>query len=112
MTKIIQIKGKQLKLDKHGYLQELADWDQVVAEELANIEGLNLHNGHWELISILRDFHQQSGLVPSTRALVKLIAKELGDEKGKSVYLMSLFPRAPLKTICKVAGLPRPTNCV
>lgn len=112
MTNILQIKGQQVKLDKHGYLQELGDWDQSVAEALALKEDINLNADHWNVISLLRNFHQQSGLIPSTRVLVKLIAKELGDEKGKSVYLMSLFPGTPLKSLCKIAGLPRPINCV
>ena len=112
MANVLHIKDKQLKLDKHGDLQELADWDHAVAEALAQKEGLELHSGHWELIELLRGFHQQSGLMPSTRVLIKLIAKELGDEKGKSAYLMELFPDTPLKSICKIAGLPRPTNCV
>lgn len=112
MTNILQIKDQQVKLDKHGYLQDLVDWDQSVAEALALKEDINLSVDHWELISLLRNFHQQSGLIPSTRALVKLVAKELGDEKGKSVYLMSLFPGTPLKSLCKIAGLPRPINCV
>jgi tRNA 2-thiouridine synthesizing protein E len=112
MTNILQVKSKQLKLDKHGYLLELGDWDQTAAEALALQEGINLSLDHWELINLLRNFHQQSGLIPSTRVLVKLIAKELGDEKGKSVYLMNLFPDTPLKSLCKIAGLPRPINCV
>ena len=91
---------------------ELGDWDQSVAEALALKEDINLNADHWNVISLLRNFHQQSGLIPSTRVLVKLIAKELGDEKGKSVYLMSLFPGTPLKSLCKIAGLPRPINCV
>lgn len=112
MSNTLLIKDKQLKLDKNGYLQELAGWDKAVAEALANKEGLVLGSEHWELIHLLRNFHQQSGLIPSTRVLVKLIAKEFGEEKGKSAYLMSLFPDAPLKKICKIAGLPRPINCV
>ncbi len=112
MTNTLQIKDKLLILDKHGYLVNLTDWDQAVADELANIEGIKLHKEHWELINLLRSFHQQSGLIPSTRVLVKLIANEFGKEKGQSAYLMKLFPSTPLKTICKIAGLPRPTNCV
>lgn len=112
MVNILNNDAKDLKLDKHGYLQSLSDWDESVAEALARKEGLNLSAGHWELINLLRDFHHQSGLIPSTRVLVKLIAKELGEEKGKSMYFMSLFPETPLKSICKISGLPRPTNCV
>ncbi|MBN4076014.1 MAG: sulfurtransferase TusE [SAR86 cluster bacterium] len=112
MSNTLNIQGKELKLDKHGYLQKLSDWNQTVADALALKEGLSLTSDHWALMNLLRNFHQQSGLIPSTRVLVKLIAKELGEEKGKSIYLMSLFPGTPLKSICKIAGLPRPINCV
>ncbi len=112
MTNTHTIQDKEIKLDKHGYLQELSDWDQVVAETLAVKEGLSLTSAHWELINLLRDFHKQSGLIPSTRVLVKLMGKDLGEDKGKSLYLMSLFPETPLKSICKIAGLPRPIKCV
>lgn len=112
MSNTLMAAGKKLILDKHGYLQSLSDWDKAVAEALAFKEGISLRAEHWELINLLRDFHQQSGLIPSTRVLVKLIAKELSEEKGKSIYLMGLFPETPLKSICKISGLPRPTNCV
>ena len=112
MPNTLVTEAKELELDKHGYLQFLSDWDHGVAEALALKERISLTSAHWELINLLREFHQQSDLIPSTRILVKLIAKELGAEKGKSLYLMSLFPETPLKTICKISGLPRSTNCV
>jgi tRNA 2-thiouridine synthesizing protein E len=46
------------------------------------------------------------------RALVKLVKEQLGVEQGSSVYLMSLFGGSPAVTAAKVAGLPRPTNCL
>jgi len=112
MAESLGVANKQLQLDKHGYLQELSDWDQSVAQALALREEISLSPAHWELINLLRNFHQQSGLLPSTRALVKLIRRELGEDKGNSAYLMSLFPQTPLKSICRISGLPRPTNCI
>ncbi|MDG2091575.1 MAG: TusE/DsrC/DsvC family sulfur relay protein [Gammaproteobacteria bacterium] len=112
MPNTLVTEAKELELDNYGYLQLLSDWNHGVAEALALKEGISLTSAHWELINLLREFYQQSELIPSTRVLVKLIAKELGAEKGKSIYLMSLFPETPLKTICKISGLPRPTNCV
>tara|TARA_R110000824_G_scaffold288508_2_gene476670 strand:+ start:260309 stop:260659 length:351 start_codon:yes stop_codon:yes gene_type:complete len=112
IANILVINNKTIRLDKRGYLQNLSDWDKGVAEALAIKEGLELDQGHWEVIELLRSFHQQSGLVPSTRALVKLMAKDLGESKGKSMYLMKLFPQTPLKLACKIAGLPRPINCI
>ena len=112
MPNIFVTKAKELELDKHGYLQVLSDWNESVAKALALEEGISLTSAHWELINLLRNFHQRSDLIPSTRVLVKLMARELGAEKGKSLYLMQLFPKTPLKSVCKISGLPRPTNCV
>ena len=44
--------------------------------------------------------------------LVKLVAARLGATKGNSIYLLSLFPGNPAKLAAKIAGLPRPTNCL
>ncbi|MAM72066.1 MAG: sulfurtransferase TusE [Gammaproteobacteria bacterium] len=112
MTAVIMIQDKEVALDKRGYLRKLSDWSPEVAATLAQQEDIELTEAHWELINLLRDFHQRSGLIPSTRALIKLMTKELGSDKGKSAYLMQLFPGTPLKTVCKISGLPRPTNCI
>jgi len=46
------------------------------------------------------------------RPLVKLVKEKLGEDCGSSVYLMGLFGGSPAKTAAKIAGLPRPTNCL
>jgi tRNA 2-thiouridine synthesizing protein E len=35
----------------------------------------------------------------------------LGPDKGRSVYLLTLFPGNPALLGAKIAGLPRPENC-
>ncbi len=49
---------------------------------------------------------------PSNRLFVKAVKEALGEDKGNSIYLMQLFPGTPAKTACRIAGLPRPTNCL
>jgi tRNA 2-thiouridine synthesizing protein E len=44
--------------------------------------------------------------------LVKLVRESLGEDKGTSIYLLGLFPGNPAKVAAKIAGLPRPTNCI
>jgi tRNA 2-thiouridine synthesizing protein E len=46
------------------------------------------------------------------RALVKRTEQLLGSEKGRSIYLLQLFPTSPAKYSCKIAGLPKPANCL
>ena len=101
-----------LKYDSEGYLVSLHDWDERVAAEIAARENLELTQEHWEVITLTREFYQQHRLSPATRALVRLIKRELGNKKGTSRYLMKLFKDQPAKLVNKIAGLPKPDNCI
>ena len=61
---------------------------------------------------LLREFYRRFEASPANRALVKFARQELGPDKGRSVYLMSLFPGSPAKLGSKIAGLPKPDNCL
>jgi tRNA 2-thiouridine synthesizing protein E len=98
--------------DKEGFLRNLSDWTPEVARQIAAAEGIELEAGHWELIHLLRDYYEEFGASPAMRPLVKFCAIKLGEEKGKSIYLMSLFPGSPAKLGSKIAGLPKPDNCL
>jgi tRNA 2-thiouridine synthesizing protein E len=49
---------------------------------------------------------------PASRALINYMKKELGAEKGRSVYVMKLFGGSAATTAAKIAGLPKPDNCI
>ncbi|WP_438467040.1 TusE/DsrC/DsvC family sulfur relay protein [Marinomonas sp. PE14-40] len=99
-------------LDKEGYLIKLEDWSEELTLYLADQEDIALTNAHWEIILLLRDFYQEFEISPAMRPLVKAVSKKLGADKGKSIYLMQLFPGSPAKLITKLAGLPKPANCL
>lgn len=99
-------------LDEEGYLLNLDDWSTELAEQLAATEDLALTEAHWEIIHLLRGFYQEYGVSPAMRPLVKAVSKSLGSEKGRSIYLMTLFPGSPPKLAAKIAGLPKPANCL
>ncbi|MBM6549589.1 TusE/DsrC/DsvC family sulfur relay protein [Marinomonas ostreistagni] len=98
--------------DEEGYLLDLNDWNESLAQEVAAKEGLDLTPAHWEIIHVLRDFYTQFEVSPAMRPLVKAVTKALGPDKGKSIYLMQLFPGSPPKLAAKIAGLPKPANCL
>ncbi len=112
MAGSVVIRNRALTLDKDGYLANLDDWSVDVAEDLARLEDITLTPAHWEIINLVRDFHQRRGLSPVMRILVKLVEKEMGPDKGNSLYLLKLFPESPARVACKIAGLPRPVNCL
>jgi tRNA 2-thiouridine synthesizing protein E len=101
-----------VRVDKEGFLLDLADWSPTVAGELASREGLTLTPEHWAVIEVLREFYDMTHVSPAMRPLVKLVGQRLGADKATSIYLLTLFPGNPAKLAAKVAGLPRPTNCL
>lgn len=101
-----------IELDKEGYLKNLNDWSPEIAMQLARRESLELSNNHWEIINTLQKFYRQYEISPAMRPLIKYIGIELGKEKANSIYLMTLFPPSPAKIASKIAGLPRPDNCL
>ncbi|MGO3345284.1 MAG: TusE/DsrC/DsvC family sulfur relay protein [Marinomonas sp.] len=101
-----------IAIDEEGYLLNLTDWTPELAEILAKKESLELTEMHWEIIHLLRRFYQKFEVSPAMRPLVKAVTKELGTTKGRSIYLMKLFPGSPPKLAAKIAGLPKPANCI
>jgi tRNA 2-thiouridine synthesizing protein E len=98
--------------DGEGFLRNLADWNPQVASEIAEAEKIELTPAHWEVLHLLRAYYLEYDSSPAMRPLVKYCAIKLGPEKGKSIYLMSLFPGSPAKIGSKIAGLPKPDNCL
>ncbi|KIQ30941.1 TusE/DsrC/DsvC family sulfur relay protein [Pseudomonas viridiflava] len=106
------VAGRTLKLDKDGFLKNLNDWSMDVAHALAGEEGLTLTPEHVEILELLRGFYADFQLSPATRPLIKYTALKLGAEKGNSMHLNRLFNGTPAKLAAKLAGLPKPTNCI
>lgn len=101
-----------IELDGEGFLIHLEQWNESVAERLAANEHIQLTSEHWEIIVLLRQFYQQYELSPAMRPLVKYVQQHLGQTKGQSIYLLTLFPGSPAKIASKIAGLPKPDNCL
>jgi len=98
--------------DREGFLHRLEDWTPAVAEQIAAAEQVELSQAHWEVIHLLREYYREFDSSPAMRALVKYCGLRLGADKGRSIYLLSLFPGSPAKLGSKIAGLPKPDNCL
>lgn len=104
--------GQLIEVDKEGYLRNLSDWNREIAQSIAVEEDIALSEEHWQVIEALRTFYHTFDTSPAMRPLVKYIGLTLGKEKANSIYLLTLFPPSPAKIASKIAGLPRPTNCL
>lgn len=101
-----EVGGKTIETDANGYLVNLEDWSEELAQQIAAAEGVELTDKHWDLIKYLREeYFNNGGNQPNTRNIVKAMSDKWGEKLGqKDVY--QLFPKDPSKQGGRIAGLP------
>ncbi|MDR2011026.1 MAG: TusE/DsrC/DsvC family sulfur relay protein [Bacteroidales bacterium] len=95
----------ELKFDGDGFLINPEIWDNEVAEQIANEDGIAMTDQHWSIVKVIRNNYEEKGNAP----MIRTICKETG-LKLKDIY--ELFPLGPARGACRVAGLPKPDGCV
>jgi tRNA 2-thiouridine synthesizing protein E len=116
--KTMQLKAgnKVIDVDEEGYLLDPNEWDEEVACVIAEQEGIELTPLHWMLISYFRDFYEDHMRHPTMHEWVKTLGKFHGKsfEEAKKYrdFLYELFPKGPVQTLAKLAGLPKPVEDV
>jgi tRNA 2-thiouridine synthesizing protein E len=101
-----------LLCDDKGFLRDWQCWTAEIAEQFAHREHINLTDAHWEIITLLRRYYLEFDASPANRALVNYVKRHCGQDKGNSIYLLSLFPESPARRASRIAGLPKPKNCL
>lgn len=107
-----ELKGKSYETDEDGYLLNLEDWSEDVANYIASTEEVEMTSAHWEVVNFLREYYHEYQIAPMIKILIKAMKEKFGPEKGNNAYLYELYPSGPAKQACKIAGLPKPTGCV
>jgi TusE/DsrC/DsvC family sulfur relay protein len=107
-----EINGKVIQLSEAGWLENLDEWSEDLAMEIAKNEKIPaLTTEHWDIINTAREYFQENGVVAEPRAFSKIMKKKFGADRSDQKYIYSLFPTGLIKCANKVAGLPRPKGC-
>jgi len=107
-TRSICVDGQEILTDSEGYLVDPGDWSESFARQLAEIEGLNLTQEHWEVIRFQRSWLEAHGSQASVRDMIKHFRKHWDCDRGCNHYMHKLFPRGgPQKQGNRLAGLLR-----
>ena len=102
----VEVDGKEIPTSETGFLTNLEDWTEDVAKVIAEQEGIELGERHWDVINYLRDeFINNKENQPNTRNMVKDLGKLWG-EKIDTKTLFDLFPGNPSKQAGRIGGLP------
>jgi tRNA 2-thiouridine synthesizing protein E len=97
--------------DENGYLLDQQTWQTTFAEQVAQEQGIVLTEKHWQIIYFAREFYQTHGFSPAIRMLL-LALRQAHDSTLNSIALQHLFAHKPALMISKLAGLPKPKDCV
>jgi tRNA 2-thiouridine synthesizing protein E len=98
--------------DHEGFLLQVDTWNEQIGSQIASSEGIDLTEQHWQIVLLARQFYFEFDMSPNMRPLVGYVKQHLGSECGNSMYLMRLFNGLPAKLVSKIAGLPKPSNCL
>jgi len=98
------IAGKELQVSDEGYLEDMNQWNEDIAKEIASEIGIELTPKHFEVLDYIRE-KTEAGEALTIRKVGK---SGIVDIKG----LYELFPKGPLKYSSKIAGIPKPASCV
>jgi len=61
----IEAGGKTLETDEEGYLTNLADWSEDVANAIAKAENVEMTPNHWEVVNFLREYYTEYQIAPA-----------------------------------------------
>lgn len=98
--------SSEYQSDAEGYLLE-PEYGDEIAGAIAQAEGIELTDAHWQVIRYLRDKYREDGQTPNFRSMLKEFAESVRPGTD-SKYLYDLFPGGPAKQAAKIAGLPKP----
>ena len=96
--------GYSVNCNEQGYLTDPDQWNRKIGIEIAAEEGINMTDKHWEVVGYLRDQCKQEVSIT-----IRKVGKS-GVVNIKEFY--QLFPKGPLKTASKIAGIPKPVSCI
>ncbi len=103
----MQIAGRELEVNRKGYLVDFDAWDKDIAQAIAAEEGLTLSECHWAVIGFLREYYGELEHPPSPRIVVKRIGERLTmNAPCTRKTLEAMFPGGGCKQACRIAGLP------
>ncbi len=98
--------GEGWRLDDDGHLADPSEWDREFAEAMALHLGLGeLSEAQWRVVEWAREEWRKKGAAPNIRR----ITTGMGIETRE---LYRLFPKAPARTIARIAGIPKPVGCL
>jgi dissimilatory sulfite reductase related protein len=102
----VEIQGRSVTFGAAGFIRNFDDWNEEIANVVAQQEGLVLSECHWNVIRFVRDYFRRFEIPPSPRIIIREMGAELHAYRCTYRTLKELFPKGGCKQACRLAGLP------
>ena len=77
------VNEKIIQLSEAGWLENLDEWSEELAVEIAKNEKIpELTQQHWDIINTAREYFLENGIVAEPRAFSKIMKKKYGEERS------------------------------
>ena len=93
-------------LDGEGYVVDPDDWDEALAVQLAQAQGIELQDDHWLVIRFMREYYAEHQICADARHAMKQLDQRYPG-RGRQ-RLFELFPYGYVAQACRIAGMRRP----
>jgi len=84
-------------------------WTRSKSQQLADNEGINLSDDHWEVIAFLRKHYVKEGIPRHARTLSRELTRHF-NYKGGAKYLYQLYAGGPVTQGSRIANLHSPAG--
>lgn len=91
--------------NKDGHLVDPKQWTRDLAVTIAEAQGTPLDPARWKVIEFARADFEEHGVAPNVRRITMGTGLATKD-------LYTMFPKAPARTVAKIAGIPKPAGCI
>jgi TusE/DsrC/DsvC family sulfur relay protein len=88
-----------------GHLVDPNAWSRALGENLAKLQGLELDEPRWKIVDFARAEFLETKASPNIRRITQALGISTRD-------MYALFPKAPARTVAKIAGIPKPVGCL
>nr|WP_201622809.1 TusE/DsrC/DsvC family sulfur relay protein [Psychrobacter urativorans] len=102
-----------LVLDEDGHLCNHNIWTAAIAQQLADTLEVELSAEHLAVLQQVRSFFDKFNHAPATRPLIKWLQQTLPEHDISNQKLQQLFNTGLVaRHVNRLAGLPKPPNCL
>jgi tRNA 2-thiouridine synthesizing protein E len=104
--------GQLPALDSDGHLADHQQWSVDVAQQMAAQDQLILGEDQFRVLLAVRAFYARFSHVPATRPLIRYLMQQLGPEYDNARLMADFQTGLVARTLARLAGLPKPPNCL